>query len=1502
MNGFWKKKLPAFLLAMTLVISLVPAAGAVEDCAEGQHDYVYRMDSSGHWQECRACGVITRLAPHEESRYTDAVEPTCYQKGTRNYSCDICGYSWEEDIDATGEHVYEGASWETDSTSHWQNCTTPGCTSKSQAQNHTPRDNGKMIQPTCTASGYTEHICDICGVRYTTGTVPALGHTAPDVNGRCARCNAVIHTHSYTSGWQYDSSKHWKTCSCGAKSSEANHQDTSSPKDGYCNVCGYRMGNAAAPSTYTVTFINGGSVFSSQSGIAANSRPSNPGTPSKTAAGCTYTFQGWTTSNPGTSAMYTNQTLVNAPSVAVNQNVTYYAVYTAAAAGQNFTVTPGSSSGSTVGGDIRSQISSRFSTFASQSTFSSISFSSPSGNAYGVLYANSSRTTLGTGVSYSYADCANLYYIPGTSTNYTITYSARDSYNNTVSGTITISGSAVPAAAVITYYVAPGGTVNLNPTDFYKAYQSLSNGNSSLRYVTFHPTSSYDSFYGSLYTGSKTLTRSRLGENSFYYSSSRYGDYELSTVNFQAERTAKNGAVLTIPFQVCYSASASYEGTLKIVITNSAVAEDVVTYRVAPGGTVNLDRSDFNAVYRDVTGSSSRDIRYLAFSAPTAYTSFDGKLYAARHSDFSRSDLTYGANQFYYNSSSYGDYAIDDLSFRAGSSARAGDTLTLSFRAYYSSSDYAEGTMKIVIDKEASAGTVSYEVAPGGTVSLEREDFNDAYRTLSGNSRRTIAYVSFAAPSSYADFAGRLYADSTELTRTALTHSKTWFYYDSSRYGDYELDTVSFKADSNAREGNTLSIPFRAYYSDSDYEDGTLKITITQGGKGTIEYKVAPGGSVSLLASDFNKVYRTLSGNSSRTIRYVAFAAANSYTDFAGALYSGSTAMTRADLSYSRTLFYYSSESYGDYALDGLTFRAESTAKTGSTLTIPFRAYYTDSDYEEGALKLIVEGTQTPSITYSVAPGRSVSFDREDFNRFFRKTYSNYTLNYVVFETPSTKEFPEANGTFYSGYGSSYSIAFSRTTLAGPRFYYEEADASSRDYALGELSFAAVSAFTSGQVTLRFTAYGAGDRSVSGSVVIKPAEATASSYVGSIRYAVTSGKNVQINASDLERFFKQSYPSDTLQYVTLTGVPSPGALYYNYYSASAYGSAAREPITSASSRSYYRNPSSSAQYALPELSYPPTGRNYCPSIPFAASGRSGNSVSGSILISVTSKAVSEVYGLPPRNTAVTFPASAIYSAVSAATGTNLAGIQLLKLPKSTVGSITTGSSSQANTTTMYSYSGTGASTISQLRFTPASSFTGSVEIPYAALNSSGEAIAVGVFSLGVVREIKRFGDVNSSTWCYKYVSELADADVISGYSDGRFLPNNTVTYGAALKLIMLAAGYPEQKPTDSSSVFSGYLARARADGLITRSNVNLAQPITRLQVAQLAAGAMKLDINNLSTVKPFTDTADVYVQALNAAGIVEGYFENGTSTFKPGNTLTRGQISAIVWRMRNYGK
>ncbi len=207
---------------------------------------------------------------------------------------------------------------------------------------------------------------------------------------------------------------------------------------------------------------------------------------------------------------------------------------------------------------------------------------------------------------------------------------------------------------------------------------------------------------------------------------------------------------------------------------------------------------------------------------------------------------------------------------------------------------------------------------------------------------------------------------------------------------------------------------------------------------------------------------------------------------------------------------------------------------------------------------------------------------------------------------------------------------------------------------------------------------------------------------------------------------------------------------------------------------------------------------------------------------MNSTTVSEVYGVTQRNTAVTFPAGSIYSAVSAATGVSLSGIQLLSLPTASQGTVYVGSgSTRATTNTLYTY-GSGTQQISQLRFVPTSTFTGSVQIPYVAYNSSGTAFATGLFSLGVLSSAKSFRDVSSSTWCYKYVVELSDADVIDGYSDGTFKPDNQVTYGAALKLIMLAAGYTEQKPVNSN-VFSGYLAKAQADGIITRSDVDLSK-------------------------------------------------------------------------------
>ena len=366
--------------------------------------------------------------------------------------------------------------------------------------------------------------------------------------------------------------------------------------------------------------------------------------------------------------------------------------------------------------------------------------------------------------------------------------------------------------------------------------------------------------------------------------------------------------------------------------------------------------------------------------------------------------------------------------------------------------------------------------------------------------------------------------------------------------------------------------------------------------------------------------------------------------------------------------------------------------------------------------------------------------------------------------------------------------------------------------------------------------------------------AESSNLAANILYTTTSGTNVQLKANDFARFYESKIANSTFQSVKLLGVPSTGGLYYNYYGTSPYGTAARLQLTAynCGSQTLYPSPINTTQYALTELTFVPAANttNYTASIPFAASGTGGFTVYGSVMISVTSKAIPEIYGVTPKNAAVPFPATSISSAVSTGTSATLLGIQLLELPASNVGAVYvgTGTTRKATTSDIYAVSGN-SWTISQLRFAPASGYTGNVAIPYLAYDANNKAIGVGTFSLGVVSSQPKFSDVNSSTWCYKYVAELSDAKIISGYSNGTFKPNNTITYGAALKLIMLAAGYPEQAPTVNGSAFSGYLTKARAEGIVTRTNVNLSAPITRLQVAQLAAGAMKLDLDNLSVTQ-----------------------------------------------------
>ena len=814
-------------------------------------------------------------------------------------------------------------------------------------------------------------------------------------------------------------------------------------------------------------------------------------------------------------------------------------------------------------------------------------------------------------------------------------------------------------------------------------------------------------------------------------------------------------------------------------------------------------------------------------------------------------------------------------------------------------------TMAPAVSAKSSAD-IEYEVDAGDNVTLEFSDFQNYYDKYESDNLYRMEFTDLTG----VDANGKMYAvdsDGDEVRVNEDDLYNSWFYASKSDVEDsseYRMKEMNYSAGSKA-DGETAELAFTLYGDKKGKLEGILRIYIGSSGssKGDITYTVKPGEEVTFDDEDFVNAYDNAGG--SGTMKYVVFEKPSSDYSNAGTVYSrygkrNATSFTRSELDDYK--FYYGDSDYGDYDLDELSFVADKSFS--DSIEIAFTAYggrgSKENDSVSGTLKITSSKSASSSkgdITYTVKAGEEVAFDDDDFEKIYENSSCTGSFKYVEFSRPDSA-FNNA-GTLYSRYGKRNETAFTRSSLSGTTFGYDSYE--DADYSLDDLSFVADRTF-SGSITLSFTLYGGKnskcDQSTTGTLVITTGtSAVTSRYVGNIRYNTTPNTALQINANDIARLFRKYTSGGSLQYLTLTSVPATGSLYYNYYNASKYG-ATRTQLTAsmAGSMIFSYSPASASEYDLSELTYIPSGSNYCTALTFTGYSSSGTAVSATILISVTASPVSEVYSVTTKGTSVNFPANSVYSAVASATGFGLSSIQLLELPASTAGVLYVGSYA-ADTTSAYSY-GSDTDSMSQLRFIPNSGFTGSVSIPYVALSSSGTALGAGVVSIGVVDSVKKFTDISTSTWCYKYVTELASANVISGYSNGTFQEKNTITYGAALKLIMLAAGYGEQAPTVKGSPFSGYLAKAKAAGLVS-GNPKLNGPITRLQIAQIAAKALKLSTAGLPSKKPFTDTNDVYVQALNAAGIIEGYFSNGTSTYKPNNTLTRGQVSAIVWRMKN---
>ena len=159
-----------------------------------------------------------------------------------------------------------------------------------------------------------------------------------------------------------------------------------------------------------------------------------------------------------------------------------------------------------------------------------------------------------------------------------------------------------------------------------------------------------------------------------------------------------------------------------------------------------------------------------------------------------------------------------------------------------------------------------------------------------------------------------------------------------------------------------------------------------------------------------------------------------------------------------------------------------------------------------------------------------------------------------------------------------------------------------------------------------------------------------------------------------------------------------------------------------------------------------------------------------------------------------------------------------------------------------------------------------------------------------------FKDVTKAMWFYTCVDELYNDHLISGYGDGTFRPNAKVTAGEALKLILLACGEKEQPA--GAHWAQGYLELAEQKLLVTAEQLpDLNAEITRGLIAQIAAKRLGITAKGSGA---FSDTQDEFAQALFEANILQGTADSsGVRRFNPEQTITRAELSAIAYRLKN---
>lgn len=175
-----------------------------------------------------------------------------------------------------------------------------------------------------------------------------------------------------------------------------------------------------------------------------------------------------------------------------------------------------------------------------------------------------------------------------------------------------------------------------------------------------------------------------------------------------------------------------------------------------------------------------------------------------------------------------------------------------------------------------------------------------------------------------------------------------------------------------------------------------------------------------------------------------------------------------------------------------------------------------------------------------------------------------------------------------------------------------------------------------------------------------------------------------------------------------------------------------------------------------------------------------------------------------------------------------------------------------------------------------------------------------------------FSDLSKDHWAYENIATLANKGVINGYPDGTYLPENSVTRGEFLKLVMTTLYDGDEYFKDLGLDFIHWAAPYAFEAMNNNylmdgtDATGLDNNITRLEMACILsnicldndissneAGAHMINFSDIDELSIANKNAIIYS---NINGLVIGYPDG---TFGSNKTMTRAEVATVIYRFMN---